>query len=68
MVDELIDKLGGVRTVAEAVNSTPGAVANWRLRKTIPWRHRHVIARVAAERGIALPDSFWADPQQDAAA
>jgi hypothetical protein len=56
----LIDQLGGISAVSEATGAKKGAVANWRLAgRTIPWKHRPVIARLAAERAINLPTDFW---------
>lgn len=59
MAKQLIDALGGIRPVADALGTSPGAVANWRLRNTIPWKHRHGVARIAANLGVSLPDGFW---------
>lgn len=59
MPHDLIKELGGNRAVADLLGTTPGAVANWRLRKSIPWKYRPTLARIAAERAIALPADFW---------
>lgn len=56
---ELISKLGSNKDVASQLNVKPGAVAMWRSRDTIPWKFRPVIARIAAERAIPLPENFW---------
>ena len=61
MSKQLIEQLGGVKAVALTIGTSEGSVFNWRLRDTIPWRHRHAIARMAAERAVDLPDNFWAD-------
>ncbi len=61
MPDNLIDKLGGNKAVATLLGTSPGAVANWRLRKTIPWKYRPSLARIAGERAIPLPENFWSD-------
>lgn len=53
----LLDKLGGNKVVAEALSLAPNVVANWRDRG-IPWRRRHIIARLAAEKQIELPADF----------
>lgn len=60
MAKELIKSLGGAKVVAEALNVSPSAVANWMMpNRDVPWRHRHAIARVAAQQGVTLPDNFW---------
>lgn len=58
---EIIKTLGGVKAVADVTGASPSAVANWQMRRTIPWKHRPTIARVAAERGLDLPDGFWSE-------
>jgi DNA-binding transcriptional regulator YdaS (Cro superfamily) len=61
MSKELIKELGGAKAVAEALNVSPGSVANWCLAgRSIPWRWRFAIADVAKARGVALPHSFLA--------
>ena len=60
MFKDLIDALGGNKAVADAIGAAPNAVANWQARG-IPWRRRHEIARIAAERGVALPSDFWGE-------
>lgn len=62
-MDDLIDELGGNIALADAMGCTPNAVSNWRTRG-IPWKKRPLIARLAAARGVGLPDNFWG---QDAA-
>ena len=62
MTKELIDQLGGIKAVAAALETTPSAVANWRLAgREIPWKRRHAIARLAAELGVSLPADFWGE-------
>lgn len=59
MSKELIDALGGVKAVAEQLNTSPGAVANWRLpERSIPWRWRPALAELAAKCGVSLPAGF----------
>lgn len=58
MAPDLIDQLGGNGAVAEALKAAPNAVANWRTRG-IPWKRRHAIARLAADRGVSLPPDYW---------
>ena len=60
MAKELIKSLGGAKAVAEALNVSPSAVANWMMPdRDVPWRHRHAVARVAAQQGVTLPENFW---------
>lgn len=62
MESELIGALGGNKAVAEALGIAPNVVANWQHDgRSIPWKRRHAIARIAAERGVPLPEGFWAD-------
>ncbi|HIQ17246.1 MAG TPA: hypothetical protein EYH41_04495 [Novosphingobium capsulatum] len=59
MSKELIKELGGAKAVAEALNTSPGSVANWCLAgRSIPWRWRFALAGVASSRGVALPADF----------
>jgi hypothetical protein len=61
MSKQLIEKLGGSKQVASDLNTTPGAVRNWMLAgRSIPWRFRPAIARIAADRAVQLPEDFWA--------
>jgi len=56
----LIADLGGIAAVAQATGASYSAVSNWQLAgRSIPWRHRPTIARLAAERAVNLPSSFW---------
>lgn len=60
MASEIIEALGGNKAVSEALGVAPNVVANWQLpNRDIPWKRRHAIARLAAERGITLPADFW---------
>lgn len=60
MSSELIKKLGGAKRVADDLNTSHGAVRNWMLKgRSIPWRYRPAIARIAAERAVQLPEDFW---------
>lgn len=59
-MENLIDGLGGNTELAKALNLTPNAISNWRTRG-IPWKMRPVVARMAEERGIALPEGFWGE-------
>lgn len=62
MATHLIDALGGNQAVAEALGVSSNAVANWKMpERGIPWKRRHIIARMAAERGVTLPEDFWAE-------
>jgi hypothetical protein len=58
MAHDLITDLGGTKAVADALGVNSNVVANWRARG-IPWRRRHAIARLAAQLGKPLPQSFW---------
>jgi len=59
---DLLDDLGGNQAVALALGTTASAVANWKLpNRSIPWRKRHAVARLAAERGVQLPADFWTE-------
>jgi hypothetical protein len=60
MSRELIEALGGAKQVAADLRCSHGAVRNWMLEgRSIPWRFRPAIARIAADRGVALPENFW---------
>lgn len=60
MSKELIKALGGSKQVAADLNVSRGAVRNWQLAgRSIPWRFRPAIAKIAAERGVPLPEKFW---------
>jgi len=62
MTNPIIEALGGTKLVADELNLPVNAVANWSLTgRDIPWRRRHLIARMAADRGIALPPDFLGD-------
>jgi hypothetical protein len=65
MSRELIKALGGTKAVAADLKVSDGAVRNWMLEdRSIPWRYRPAMAKVAAERGVPLPDDFWQVPPQ----
>jgi len=65
MSKELIDALGGVKAVAEHLQTSPGAVANWRLAgRDVPWRWRPALAQMAEQHGIAVPEGFLAPQVQ----
>ena len=60
MEKELIDALGGIGAVSEALRVDRSAVSNWRLQgRRIPYKHRPAIARLAADRAVDLPAGFW---------
>lgn len=60
MEKELITALGGTTELAKKLGTTPSAVANWQSpERSIPWKRRPEIARLAAERGVDLPPDFW---------
>lgn len=59
MDSDIITLLGGKQAVAEALGVSAGAVANWKLEtRSIPWKHRPKLARIADERGVSLPPEF----------
>jgi len=60
MSRQLIEALGGARQVSTDLNCSHGAVRNWMLEgRSIPWRFRPAIAKIAAERAVPLPEDFW---------
>lgn len=60
MSKQLIQDLGGAKKLAAALETTHGAVRNWQLDgRAVPWKYRPAVARMAAERGIPLPEGFW---------
>lgn len=59
-MEQLIDDLGGNVALSAALALTPNAVSNWR-KRGIPWKVRPTIARMAAERGVPLPENFWGE-------
>lgn len=56
---ELIAALGGVTTVAEALELKVSRVSNWGLRG-VPWRYRPAIADLAKAKRVKLPPDFLA--------
>ena len=60
MSRELIQALGGSKAVAESLKTSRGAVRNWMLDgRSIPWKYRPALARIAADRAVPLPENFW---------
>ncbi len=60
MSKQLINELGGPKAVADRLKTSHGAVRNWMLAdRSIPWKYRPAIARLAAERAVQLPADFW---------
>lgn len=57
-MEQLIDDLGGNAALAKALNRSPNAISNWR-KRGIPWKVRPTVARLAAEKAVALPTDFW---------
>ena len=55
---DLIESLGGNRSVADEVGAKPTAVANWR-KRGIPWKYRVPVGKMAATRGVVVPSGFW---------
>lgn len=60
MAKELIKSLGGTALVANELGMSKDCVRQWASRG-LPDSRRHIIAILAAERGIALPADFWED-------
>ncbi len=54
---DFLHQLGGVTKVAKMLNIPVGPVTNW-TRRGVPWRWRHVLARIANQRGVKLPLGF----------
>lgn len=57
-MEQLITDLGGPTAIAKELGVKPNAVSNWR-RRGIPWKVRPALARMAADRAVALPSDFW---------
>jgi hypothetical protein len=69
MSRQLIEALGGSKQVANDLDCSAGAVRNWMLEgRSIPWRFRPAIAKIAAERAVSLPEDFWQTAPRDKAA
>lgn len=60
-IAKLIDKLGGVSTVAGELSNlagkpvSSGTVYRWRDRDTVSFRWRPLVAQLAANKGVKLP-------------
>lgn len=60
MVKQFIDNLGGSKRVADELDVNHGAVRMWLTPgRAIPWKYRHQLARIAAERAVPLPEGYW---------
>lgn len=55
-VDDVIDALGGTLAVAELFGVGRTAVVNWRTFGKFPARLHYRLAKVCAERGVALDE------------
>lgn len=60
-VSQIASQFGGQRALAAALNVLPSAVSNWKKARRIPPAQKYEIARLAQERQIDLPKSFWAE-------
>lgn len=59
MEPHLIDKLGGVKAVADDLGLPVNVVANWKHEtRSIPWKRRPALAKIAEEKGVDLPPDF----------
>ena len=53
----LIDQLGGTRSVADALQQKQSTVSMWKAR-AVPWRWRAAVQQLAEEKGVAVPADF----------
>lgn len=59
MTKQFIDDLGGIAAVAAHLNTSTGAVTNWRLEgRSIPWKYRPSLVALAAQKEVDLPKGF----------
>ena len=59
MEKTFITNLGGVNAVADFLGVNPGVVRNWLLdNRSIPWRYRPALVRMAASKCIETPSGF----------
>lgn len=60
MLKAFIGELGGTKRVAEELGVKHGAVRMWLTPgRSVPWKHRHALARLAADRAVQLPEGYW---------
>lgn len=56
---EFIDALGGTGAVAKECGVSDAAVSFWKVRESgVSWRFRPLLAELAKEREIELPEGF----------
>lgn len=53
----LIDALGGATALAREIGQPANVTGNWR-KRGVSWRWRPAVAKIAEEKGVALPDGF----------
>lgn len=59
-VDSIVEKFGGVRSMARAVGKPPSTVASWKERGAIPDGHKLHILEAAGRQQIHLtPEDFF---------
>ena len=58
---EFINQLGGSKSVAAGTGMQPQAVNQWIKRGTPSARGKNILALLAQEKGVALPDNFLSD-------
>jgi hypothetical protein len=57
---DTIRQLGNTCALAADLGVSRSRVSNWK-KRGIPWRERIKVARLAKERGLALPADFLVD-------
>lgn len=54
VITELVQRLGGAVAIAPILGCDRQAVSKWRILGRVPWKYRHMVRKIAFERGIAL--------------
>jgi hypothetical protein len=57
MANEIIEALGGNRTVAALLGVEPGTVSVWR-KRGIPWRYRPAVHSTLRRKRLPVPEGF----------
>jgi hypothetical protein len=61
---KIIDKFGGTRKLAAAIDLPPSTVQSWKDTGLIPAKHQQVVLDKARETNIDLtPDDFFETPE-----
>lgn len=63
-VSDIIDRLGGTTSVANAIGAPPPTVQSWKRVNRIPRWRREAVARLAADRQVTLPAGFLGEAVQ----